>query len=776
MVDFTLSPEDLLSLQRNYGSFLREQKEADVAQERADLVAIETHEQALELERTFAATQQQTHQEKSAALAEQISTLSRMREISQSLPLRVIEPVVGIFNPQFSRQRLAEDMQQRNTEISLIDARETMTREAVRSEQQQLQRALDVENARASLEQNQAQAVARAIQTQLKATEGMEYQKQLLVIQADDAELKNLRDSGVLTAQEYDMQMRLRKNQKLDDKMKVHQLRAAEFQESQRVLETATQEELLNDAWVEKHGFTAMQVQNQLRANSARAMGYDQLQMSVEAQRRHESIATLSNQELKQIAEGKTQHPSVKAFQAQEELEIRNDKSISRESRDRQFMRETQDHRVWQIDTVLTHMGESELRALRDSAVDGRVTLMHPETGAVLGDASLARVNELLTVATNSMAQRATIMSEKNALEAQVDFSVSVLSRALGIPVDDAADAAAGIRALASSAHMPSSAVVAAQSALKHLGLATDPNVPPDAQIQFMQQAQAAVAEAQKITRDMTTAGMDTTTKAAMDAFLESPIGQVTDQQGATLLSHGFMHNAHTGKWAYNQSLDIMSNALWAKVTGSDVVKAVGKKGKVEVNLEALLAKAPKLDVAVAQTLSDPVVQKAIQAKIQQEYLTNLYAEAANAARLPGVANILGDAESAAEVMGASWDTGKLLERVAQEMQVQGRDVQEYVAVVRELMQGTADRLLTPEGPGAEQIAAINAQIFRNAGGVVLPRQAQADLTRALHRLPIGAVEGAPPGYNTRFPARGVNLPSIPKIPRTAGPHGIARQ
>lgn len=133
-----VTPESLQVLQLLTENLAKEQLEATTARKERDTTLQQLAQEELLLTRERAQQVEKSAAQATAILDEQQSALNRIREIDSSVLLRIIEPVAGLFNENFSRGALARKMRRNQTELNIVSTEDTLNAAKVASKKEEL--------------------------------------------------------------------------------------------------------------------------------------------------------------------------------------------------------------------------------------------------------------------------------------------------------------------------------------------------------------------------------------------------------------------------------------------------------------------------------------------------------------------------------------------------------------------------------------------------------------------------------------------------------------
>lgn len=720
--DIKLDDQALSSLVADFETLGREQRESQAAEVYQHERALEITESLQGLEADYQSTLASSHAEQAAIMTGMRDDLGRIREISESIPLRIIEPVMGIFNPRFSREKIAEEIKRKGVEADLAASQLQMRQNETASKAKSLTLELDRVEHETGIQQSEARAVAENLRTKLQGIESFDAVKQMRVMQSDEAGLKKMLADGELTQQEFDTALALRADQQLQRRLNRLAEDAALNAKRSRDIDKATTEQLLDPAFREK--------------------------------------LNLSNEEARDVILRRESQRGLMETQVREASQAR-------------------------LDSIVALGSTTQLEEWIATAKDGLATITDA-SGRELGKMPLKRVMDVYNVSSQGVAERAMFSTKSAAADASIATDVTAIARASGIAIGENEDVWDTLDRALTQPDMPAAAMGHARSAAASLRAAAESSLPVTTRLQFKEAAAASVAEANKVIREAKLAGLpDTRTKEAMGAHLDNPSGRVTPEQGSVLLRHAIIDGASTGIGVYDTILNKLAIAVEADRTGGDKIKALqnarGKQqGVASTTLAAFLEKGVPLEESINNAINDPQVAASLQADLVQAVTVGAYAAAAESLRMPGLAAQLRTPEGAAAISGGeTWNERAVLGAVEAEMRAQGQDVFEFVKTVRDNINQLARQYVTPQGPAAYVTSAINARLLKNSGHQWLAGSVRRSLDRAYMSLP----RDVPPPTPARNTGSGIATAaghppgpvSSPLLPGNQNPRGVSR-
>ena len=236
----------------------------------------------------------------SSVLDQMQSDLQRSREINDNLFLQVIEPVAGIFDAKYSREKLGERIKSGQTQLTLLNARDQMQAENANALNAQGDAKLKDAESKFNVVAGVADDIAKHISSITQVGSALDASKIRLLNSTDTSALPGLIGKNGITKQDVDNAIRVRTNEQLDAVNKQISTELNGIQLKRVQLENMTDEALAGSTTIAKYG--AESVKNEQLRRAQRNIALSSAAVADRDSRRAELIATKSPEELAKIA------------------------------------------------------------------------------------------------------------------------------------------------------------------------------------------------------------------------------------------------------------------------------------------------------------------------------------------------------------------------------------------------------------------------------------------------------------------------------------------
>lgn len=690
----------------------KSQADARVVERSAEQEQLALLEETLKTNAEFTQEQSQIFNDTTTTLMEMQGTAQRVQEISDNPLLRAIEPIAGFFSPEFSRDKLHQHLETQQTELNVLGAQGDMLRNSTANKINQLK----IQGERIKASADAARGIAQGDAEQLlwheKGVETVEKMQQRAIKMADDNSLtdKAWQEKNGLTPAQIAPELELRKDRKYKETQQMYATRASRYQDQQLALESATDDQLANKAWLAEKGLDPVRAERQKQLNDQRALSLNTLRINARQQATDDALANMEDVDIKAIASGDTRHPFISRVMADEFLAVKKDKQGARAAAEGARKQAAMEQQQSALNMYLTSLGTSELSDLATNAQNGVVDIPDGKGGS-LGRVPLSRVQEEMLKKTEADTRQADLASLGQQAEDGLHARSSVLERALGISADASTDLHTRVQAIADNQDYPMHLRPDINSALHDLDTAVDDSQLPTIRDQARARADATMRRVQDEVVKIRTAHMTGARKAAVEQFYTSNTGTVRQEQAFDILLPSIAANEQTSSASYNAAI-----AKWnEKIRTPNFVTEKGNKMSGHQMLEMALTGKTRTDEDKLKLAGlDPAMLAAMNAPILREAITESYATAAENVGLNVVAAQIRAGSRDLTAPDGTFDSAVIMQKAGEELQKRGGNPRMYTEAVFQAIKPTIERVTSTQGSHPEVKAAINAVLYNN--------------------------------------------------------------
>jgi len=744
--DFTLSADTLSALVTDFEDLAAEQQEAQAARSRRDQVARRVAQDRLQLAKETRKQFAQSSARQAELIDDMEGSVERIEEINESPFLQIVEPIAGLFNPEFSRSKLAANLANDSRALQLEESRNRLVQSGVERREAELESQLGVAQAEFAQEVGDVTSLQEAIELTKTAITDTETIRNQLLVSVNDDELPKLVQQGIATERQVQDEQRARQSEESQLRTQRINEQLTEFRLTEAKLSKATIEQLRDPEFVRRNNFSAGQVRQEIQRKATRDLAFDQQVLTTQRLREAERLDELKNEQLEAIAAGEAEDDLIAGPEAEAELQARKERAARTSSSAARASREADAALESQRNLVLTTALLPELEDAINNAEGGFAVFKRERDGAEVR-VPLPQVRkqaQLLRQATAETAiERSVAVRGQKAAQSALD---EMLFTEGLTPVDDATIPAT-ISEIVANGDLPAEDAEALQRAGQQLdqvqrGAVT--NV--QAAFQMQERALNAIREVRDRQVERMLAGKPKAQQAAMKRMINAKGVVKTQSDAVELITPRALTDVQTLLPHYNSALEVLrTEAL-----------ATGVESKSTEDQATALAREFTLkDLSATERIAQSAINPGLQEKIARPILSTIavesYAQAASQLGSRGLAKAI---RSGAAFPNGSINEEDLARFVLQNQQELGVRFDEFSDKVIEIVGDVAERLSVPEGAIEEKsaIAAVNKLLFNNrvreiarnriGGGletaIVRVQQQRAQRPRASDPLGIG--------------------------------------
>ena len=737
-MDIDFGDLSLSSLVEDIQALGQSQSDARAAERTAEQEQMALLEQTLKTNEQYASEQARLFSDTEVTLKEMQGTANRITEISDSPLLRAIEPVVGFFSPEYSRDKLHQHLQQQQTELAIKDSQGEMLRGKTQADLNKLQTETNKSKMRAAIARGDVAANADQIQAKATAINTAEQAKALAIKQADSIDTLNdpaWQKKHGLVPGDVRTEIELRKDRKYTEQQQVYSMRAMRHQDQQRMLESATREQLQDPKWLAANQIDPMRAERQKQANDTQTMTVNNLRIASRQAAAQDTLDNMERPDIKKIASGEMRHPMISRVQADEHLKALDDKDEARIAARALHKRQAQENQIANMNLFVSTAPADRLSEMLETSDNGIVTIVDPETKEILGKVPSGQIQQELVKRNQDMLQQSDLAAQGQRAQDGLDASAKTINRALGIAGVEGMSTKEQFDEIRKNKHLPNSVLPQLNDALRDVDTALDESQLPSVRNEARARADAIMQKATKEIIDNRTAHMNPARRAATVEFYNSPAGTVSREAGMDIALPSIAAGETTDTPGYNRAIQHWTN----KLRSTDVRD--GKLGNLDPQRQRDLLNS--IITGKTRTTEDTLrlagVDNTLKRVMGEEILADVgietYATAAEKAGLPTLAaRVRAHDVNLADENGA-FSSANIMIAATEELQRRGADPSVFAQSIVESIKPTIDRVLSPSGPRPELKAALNAMVFDNEQHVMLRSALMRDYNEAQTKL-----------------------------------------
>lgn len=708
-----ISPDALNILLGQQTNRLAEQREANAAVRRRDEVAQRIAREQMTFTNERAQQVAQSADEQARILSEMTEKMERIDQIDDSFLLQIAEPVLGTFSDNFSRKRLAKDIQRDHARLEIEQTKDTLRASKLQAKVKQQQSELLAADARVALETGDVTALTSLLDMSKEARADAATLRQALLVRTDDAELANLRETAGVTERELQSEQQVRQSEQFQARQRTI-LEARQRVESQmQTVQLATPEQLRDPEFTK--GLPQMLVKEELRSREMRQIADDM------AKRANALIAASDEELQREAASGSSAVTPTVANRAIRERKAEREESVEA-ARQRKLNRakQSQEAQLMLQQSARISLGEADIETqqqwLRDSL----------QTGVVdIGDGRLLRTEDIQTaINTNAQAMTEIITGQTvgNITETSMRSVAETISRSLGLP-DDTGDEtnADGLLTQVVNSRTTSPAVRTQADIVRQQLLAVQQfGVSGETQQQIQERLVENSQKLQTMVIEEATRALPKSVVPAVREFMET--GQIKTATNAQLVIASAVGGGETtGAEHYDKTLTDLRNSVIA-VTGSDTTK------NARTLLESGSKTVPEMALSTLAGASEAVLEQ-LASPIVGTFVRDTHLAAARDIENPQLAELL--RQNAPELS----PNGSFSERAVFSLieQTQGKEMlSQYVQRLRANADAVATATTTPQGPRNYIAGALNRVFFGDSAVPYLRAEMESRISRTM--------------------------------------------